>query len=215
MMPYSEIRIFDGVPEYKRTDVEACGHPGLWGVQKYLVIDDVEMELVGMWRHEDNFDCHARFRKKPRPTHRYSRVERFETMLGHLMGFGSVSDEIIQLVADELQVWDEYVWEGIEKVLSDNGKTSYVNRIPVIMEKLGFRQVVVGKFDVGEIEHEFERISRKFDASGMDRKYFPKLRYVGLRMLVDYGAKFNYMIPLVKTDCKIKPLDFIYNKLRS
>ena len=74
---------------------------------------------------------------------------------------------------------------------------------------------MVGVVDVGEIEQEFQRISKKFDDSGMDRKYFPKLRYVALRMIMDYGGTFRYKIPLVKTDCKIKPLDFIYNKLRS
>jgi len=84
------------------------------------------------------------------------------------------------------------------------------------MKCLGFNDLVVGAEGVvGDIEEEFARISRKFDSSGMPRKYFPKLRYVGIRLLVDYGASFNYMVPLVKTDCKIKPLDFIYNKLRN
>ena len=42
-------------------------------------------------------------------------------MLRQLMGHGKVPEDIVGLVADELDEWDEYVWDGMEKVLSSNG----------------------------------------------------------------------------------------------
>jgi hypothetical protein len=45
------------------------------------------------------------------------------------------------------------------------------------------------------------------------RKYFPNLRYVALRLLVDHGAVFEYDVPLLKTKRKLKGLDELYQGL--
>lgn len=45
------------------------------------------------------------------------------------------------------------------------------------------------------------------------RKYFPNLRYVALRLLVDHGAVFEYDIPLLKTKRKLKGMDELYQSL--
>jgi hypothetical protein len=47
------------------------------------------------------------------------------------------------------------------------------------------------------------------------RKYFPNLRYVALRLLVDHGAVFEYDVPLLKTKRKLKGMEEIYLSLKN
>jgi len=53
----------------------------------------------------------------------------------------------------------------------------------------------------------------KFEHS--TRKYFPNLRYVALRLLVDHGAMFEYHVPLLKTKRKLKGMDELYLTLKN
>jgi len=55
--------------------------------------------------------------------------------------------------------------------------------------------------------------SMKFEHSS--RKYFPNLRYVALRLLVDHGAMFEYHVPLLKTKRKLKGMDELYLTLKN
>ena len=87
------------------------------------------------------------------------------------------------------------------------------------MEQMGFESIMVRKgtrwINLDRVRNEvtnpclqveahFKRMSQKFDQGGHGRKYFPPLRYVALRLLHYDGYEFNYRIPAVKTDCKVR-----------
>lgn len=52
----------------------------------------------------------------------------------------------------------------------------------------------------------------KFE-KGDDRKYFPNLRFVALKLLIKHGAVFDYDVPLLKTRRKLKVLEEAYSSL--
>jgi len=74
---------------------------------------------------------------------------------------------------------------------------------------------VMKKKPCGMVLEKFIQMSEKFDRikHSLERKYFPCLRYVAIRLLDIYGADFQYYIPIVKTPCKVEPLAEIFNIL--
>jgi hypothetical protein len=47
---------------------------------------------------------------------------------------------------------------------------------------------------------------------GDERKYFPNLRFVALKLIEKYGGKFNLKIPFIRTRRKFKILEKIINE---
>ena len=143
------------------------------------------------------------------------RVERFHTTVIHLTGIGGkVPEEIIEAIEDKLDDNDpESMWESLQLILKNMGKSRYFNRIAYILEKIGYTKMLSGNVRLDRVFEHFDRMSRKFDHGEFNRKYFPPLRYVALRLLHLEGAVFNYRIPAVKTDCKVDTLNRIFNIL--
>lgn len=154
-----------------------------------------------------------------RKIHRYDRVERFKTVLMHLLGGrGSVPLDVLQDVENRVVRFSiQTVWLDVQKILRVNGYGKYFNRIPYILRYLGFKPKIVFSGSIVDLcMQDFMRMSVKFDRIKSDleeRKYFPSLRYVALRLLEIHGTTFEYEIPLVKTPCKVQVLDDIFNKL--
>ena len=46
-----------------------------------------------------------------------------------------------------------------------------------------------------------------------DRKYFPNLRFICLKMLERHDAEFGFRIPLIRTPRKLKPLQDLWTQL--
>jgi hypothetical protein len=174
-----------------------------------------------------------------RKVHRYDRVERFKTVLMHLLGGrGVVPKEVLERVEDEIIRYSvQTVWLDVQKILRKNGNFwyknfeqfrlisrseiltklgdgKYFNRIPYILRFLGFKPKIVFTGSIVDLcMIDFVKMSSRFDAikDGLtERKYFPSLRYVALRLLEIHGTTFEYEIPLVKTPCKVKVLDDIF-----
>lgn len=100
---------------------------GRWEV--YDVVERREdMEFVESVEHRA---------KRIRPVHRYNRVERFEFVLGQLLGLrGHVPEEIVEM-CEEVDRDKRVVWDSVRGVLKANGKRKYYNRIPGIIWRLG------------------------------------------------------------------------------
>lgn len=104
-----------------------------------------------------------------------------------------------------------HIWSSIQAVLKKNGLRRYYNRIGQIIWKM-----VRLKIDFVKRDRVLEMIVEDFrlmQFTHSTRKYFPNLRYVALRLLVDHGAVFEYDVPLLKTKRKLKGMDELYQSL--
>ena len=97
-------------------------------------------------------------------------------------------------------------------------RKGYSNYVRIVRLKIYFEQTdrvlerIVDEFRLMKFEHS-------------SRKYFPNLRYVALRLLVDHGAKFEYHVPLLKSlhmhlltplaKRKLKGMDELYFSLKN
>jgi len=194
---------------YLRSDVDLFGMPEHYGVWDYLLIDDV-VEYVAERAVGERVTA---VRK-----HEYSRFERFDTLVRNLCGIGKVPLRVMEYVEDNL--WDvdrDTVWESIQKLLRVKKWGRFGNRIPIMLREMGFADVVVMKAGIS-VDHvilRFREMSRKFDRMSKEQgwTYFPNMRYCALRLMIMMGVTFNYRVPLVKTDSKIKVLDRKFNVL--
>jgi hypothetical protein len=78
---------------------------------------------------------------------------------------------------------------------------------------LGIKNSVIDFYIVEDIILKFQSMSVNFDSGVFGRVYFPKLRYIALRLLEDHGMIFKYYIPKIRTKRKDKVMSDIYEKL--
>lgn len=193
----------DGKAVFTTDQMEDYGYPEWWGFYSYYVIDGQPI-YVSDYKQEQEYYS--------RPIHRYSRVERFQTILKHLLGHGTVPDKVVECVQSyNVLVTSSTVWDDVRKILKENGYSKYYSRIPHILSMLGCRYIVFDNYE--KILNDFKRMSSKFDSMAWDRNYFPNLRFVALRMLEMEGAIFSYDIIRMRTKRKIKVMEDIFNKL--
>ncbi len=200
-----------GVPVFRKQDVDLFGLPSYYGYEDYIVVSTYEDEcpFVLDWVGEQER------RGVLRPVHRYSRVERFISVVYQLLGErGDVPD----IVLDVVRHWGfdldpALAWNSVRFVLKQYSWARYYNRIPSILARLGYRPE---KFQYWRVENVIERfrcMSFKFDSikgTLPSRSYFPNLRYVALRMLEEEGVVFRYDIPKIRTKKKIKVMETVY-----
>jgi len=153
-----------------------------------------------------------------RPIHRYSRIERFESILYQLIGArGKVPKRIINYI--KLVGYDkqpELLWESIRAILKEKGWRLYYNRIPTILQMLGESKTINFQDQallISEIVIDFRKLSAAFDRRPGGRKYFPNLRFIALKLLEAHGAVFEYMIPFIRTPRKIASMDRVWQQL--
>jgi hypothetical protein len=115
---------------------------------------------------------------------------------------------------------EKEMWKDIATILSKTGNWRYVNRIPTITSMLGYEQFFVTRRKEFILE-KFEKASARFDYLKDrnelgERKYFPNMRYVALRLLSEasslllnqqHDATFNFPVTLLKTKSRLKPMD--------
>jgi len=201
-----------GVPVFRMHDVNLYGLPSYYGYEDYIVVSTYEDEcpFVLDWNGEQER------RGVLRPVHRYSRVERFVSVVYQLLGErGDVPDSVIDVVrhwgfdSDPLLAWN-----SVRFVLKQYGWAKYYNRIPGILARLGYHPARFQFWKIEEVIQKFKKMSSKFDCIKSQlpsRTYFPNLRYVALRMLEEDGITFNYMIPKIRTKRKLKVMSDIYD----
>ena len=151
--------------------------------------------------------------------HRYSRVKRFESVLYQLIGHRGDVDlaDLCYIREQGVDPDPNEVWESIRGILKEGGLQKYYNRIPTIIQMLGIKlRIDIGKGAdmITEITTDFSIMHQMFiQIKPEGRTYFPNLRFIALRMLETYGAKFEFNIPRVRTRRKLKPLDEMWINL--
>jgi len=186
--------------------------PDLFGYDDYIVTSSYEDEcpFVMDWSMENER------RGSTRPVHRYSRPERFVSIIYQLLGErGDIPDHVIVTVRHYgYDAEPSRIWNSIRNVLKCLEWSKYYNRIPGIIELLGHGKA---KFDfdlVQDIFLKFRGMSIKFDGLNKDnRKYFPNLRYCALRLLDEAGVQFRFKVPWIRTKRKEKVMQEIFELL--
>lgn len=108
------------------------------------------------------------------------------------------------------------IWNEIRGILKKRKGRKYYNRIPSILEILGFQKVGVDKNSlVREIIDDFRIISGRFNErkEQLGRVYFPSLRFVAFKLLELHGVKFGYKVPFARTPRKLKAMEATWDLL--
>ena len=214
--PCQPLRFEDYIPVYTSDQIEIYGLPDNWGVFYYTVIETRESahpQIIDFALTSDR-------RGSLRPIHRYSRLERFESVLYQLIGArGKVPKRIINYI--NLVGYNkspELLWESIRRILKEKGWRLYYNRIPTILQLLGESKTINFQDQallISEIVNDFRKLSASFDRRPGTRKYFPNLRFIALKLLEAHGAVFEYMIPFIRTPRKIATMESVWRELAS
>jgi len=202
----------DQVPVFDSNQIELYGLPEYFGVYKYRVIAlrETESPMVMDWKMS--------IERPMRPIHRYSRVERFTNTLAQLIACrGKVPKDLITEIK-KVGFTDnpDLIWNQIRAILKERKGRKYYNRIPTILEILGFQKVGVDKNTlVREIIDDFRIISGRFNErkEKLGRVYFPSLRFIAFRLLEMHGVKFGYKVPFARTPRKLKAMEATWTLL--
>ena len=88
----------------------------------------------------------------------------------------------------------DLIWDEIRGILKKRKGRKYYNRIPMILEILGFQKVGVDKNSlVRGIIDDFRIISGRFNERKelLGRVYFPSLRFIAFKLLEMHGVKVS------------------------
>jgi len=205
---YNPIRFEDGTPVYSRKDIEIYGLPDHYGIFDYIIIDDLEPDYVTDYKFEQT-------RKGLRPIHRYSRLLRFRNTLNEIIGGrSSVPNHVVNAMEGCYDIDPTKVWDSIRHNLKFVKMTKYINMIPSILKRHGYDKSDFPNQDfVLEIERQFMCMCDNFKQLDSPRRYFPNLRFVCVRLLELNGYDFQYTIPKIRTNRKIKPMEDILQTL--
>lgn len=216
--PVQPIRVENYIPFYNSEQIAQYGLPEYWGVDVYQIIETRETSAPMV----TDYDMEQARYGALRPIHYYNRVERFESTLFQLIACrGKVPDEVIQHIMEEgFDSHPDRIWDSIRTILKKKKWNRYYNRIPTILQILGFnRKINFGDKNsfVLELVNEFKKIQAAFEKvkPELSRKYFPNLRYIAFRLLQQQGAMFEYRIPFLRTPSKEKMLDDLWDLIQA
>lgn len=214
--PCQPIRYETGIPFYTSQQVDLYGEPYHWGIQEYEVVqlrEDAHPFVT-------DYDMEQDRRGSLRPIHHYSRVERFESILYQLIGSrGRVPPEVVEHIRSVGYNHDpDQIWESIRMILKRKKWRQYYNRIPTILQMLGYQERIEfgdNNAFVRELVNDFKKISQRFEEvkAKLARSYFPNLRFIAFKLLERSGAVFQYKIPFVRTPRKEKMLNDLWEIL--
>lgn len=164
---------------------------------------------------DHNDEINTEFKK----IHRYSRLERFKFILHQLLGIsGLVPKNIILLVKKNIGrfVSKSQLWNNVRTVLKYHGHRKYYNRIPQIILRISINLKPSGVHEIWRIYDSFERLNEVFNNTRheLNRKYFPNIRFVALKLMEKHGIKYPYKIPLLRTSRKRKQLEILFTSLQ-
>ena len=215
--PVQPIRVENGIPFYNSDQIALYGLPDYWGIEYYQIIETRETSTPMV----TDYDMEQARVGSLRPIHFYNRVERFESILFQLVACrGKVPSNVISHIIDHGFDRDpDHVWDSIRAILKKKNWTRYYNRIPTILQILGFdRKINFGDQNAFILEtvNEFKKLNAAFERlkPSLERKYFPNLRYIAFKLLQQQGAMFEYRIPFLRTPSKEKMLDRLWDLLQ-
>jgi len=216
-IPYYPISLYEGIPQYSIFDVDIFGPPDKYGINKYFVLEEI---IYDNSRILDDID-YQRPNVRERPVHHYDREQRFKWTLRVLLG-GSRDPIPLSVLScfhrGDID-WDPTrVWKSIRNALKIKGYAKYYNRIPEILQwhYYPYKINIPPTINYQEMYRSFKKMHYKFDHSEWaGRTYFPNLRYIILKMLLERGVVFEYSIPLLHTKAKLPVLEQVWKTLIS
>jgi hypothetical protein len=203
----------EGIPQFTITQIDIWGYPH---VDRYQVL-----ETRDCVRYEADFHQEQSI-IKPRPPHRYVRLDRFKNVLSQLMCQSLNVAKRVQRSDDWLDMLDEVGeivedhWFEARKILKKYGFETYYNRIPSILaqtskhHKGGF-----AKKNYDKIVEDFKKMDKYFDRvrEACGRKYFPNLRFTALMLMDHHKSTTHIDIPLAITKSKVEELRDSFDNL--
>lgn len=185
--------------------IETWGFPEEWGFRDAYQV--VERQRIGLTHEQE-----ARLaRIAARPVHRYSRTERFRTILLHLMGmYGQVPPSVVEACEDAEG------WEDIRCILKSGGWSLYYTRIPIIMRAIGLTPPTRGNGDCfAKILAQFADLDAAWPSvrAELGRTYFPNLRYCAMRLMNMNGITHLDGVPMLRTAKKCESVGAIFEHM--
>lgn len=201
------VRYEYNTPIFYTSQLDIYGEPDYYGYKDYIVINDTESPLV--------YDFKMELERKMRPIHRYNRVERFSNTLAQLLGAkGNIPKQTITYI----KYFYPKTWNDVRDALKILKERKYYNMIPTIMSilkldspiklkwnNLMFREMI--KFFMVLQQSFFEKKYK------LKRKYFPSIRFIALKILQHFGAKFDPELMFIRTKRKLQCLNEIWEDL--
>lgn len=192
------------IPIFTSEQIEEFGLPDYYGFNNYIIEETLAAPLVMDYAMEQEA------RGNVRPIHRYNRVERFIFTLAQLVAQkGEVPDYVMAVCETYADKTPALAWNSIRKILKHYRFAKYYNRIPLIMKKLGLKDVFEWDGNTfPKMIQDFKMLSHTFDQQQLNKKwnrtYFPSLRFIAVELLYKHGAKCNYDIPFIRTKRKLQ-----------
>jgi len=209
MYPVAPYRVEEnGTQVFTNLQIDLYGLPDYYGINNYIIVENSSTGYyVPDYKMEQDY-----YR---RPIHRYSRKQRFENTVQELLGLkGSVPSYVIEIIKIYVDP-EKDLWNGVRKILKHFKLRIYYNRIPFIIYKCFGKKSVVwpDKDFYKDVMDAYKRISYLFEQGkhNLNRKYFPNMRFIALKLMGALGGEFQYPIPLTRTQRKRKDLEFIWN----
>lgn len=203
----------DNIPVFTSQQIDIYGTPDLFGFEEYEVVELAEESspMVTDWNFEKD-------RERPRPIHRYDRVERFEFIMAQLLGIRGDVPMYVMAPMEYANKDPDLVWNSIRNILKHYKQRKFYNRIPQIIFRLGLGSVFTwdrSSETYNAIINDFKKLHHTFEycqkRQKWNRKYFPNMRFIAIKLLERYGAVCNFKIDFIRTKRKRKVLADIWN----
>lgn len=196
----------NGTPFFYTSQIDDYGLPELFGYSEYMVVDDTTTHFV--------LDYEMEQERRLRPVHRYNRSERFNYILGQLMGYrGELDDDTLDTIISLAQ--EPYTWESIRTSMKNQNLAKFYNRIPYVLRYLRKDRLVqiTDKQTYQKVVNDFKTIETAFNENKgyLGRKYFPSLRFIALKLLQRHGAVVD--IPLMRNKKTLEQMQDLWTLL--
>ena len=189
-------------------DIDDYGMPELYGYDEYIVVESRELNVATDYKFEQD--------REWKTIHRYSRLARFKKTFLNLLGErGSIPQPVLTIVSTYMPPDSVDKWNDVRKILKHYKQRNYYDNIPMILFKLGYGRCfpqLTGE-QINGITNDFKHISTKYEQikNSHNRRYFPNIRYIVLKLLELHGYTPKYAIPFIRTHRKRKALTSIWS----
>ena len=211
-MLYSPKNYHDNIPQFDLKDVVDYGLPEVYGYTgPYNVIDNPEVSQPFVLDYQMECDLRGNLR----PIHRYSAVKRFESTLRQL--FGTCRNPIPRAICflfKDIKADPDNIWNISRSILKTNGYIKYYNRIPEILQVVGYTRMSNPNYLTTElIINDFRKILNNFHCGEYGRTYMPSYRFIAFKLLARKGIVFDYHIPLLRVKKKLLEMNIMWEEL--
>ena len=200
----------DGVFVFSSADIDDYGMPELYGYQVYRVVESREVCLATDYKFEVARDWQR--------IHRYNREARFKTTLLNILGERTnIPQMVLSMVRCYLKPDSKTLWNDTRAILKHYKMRKYYDSIPAIIKSiLNIRLFPSLTGDqLNAIYDDFKALVSRYDNQKhqFNRKYFPNIRFIVLKLLDFHSIHPTYPVPFIRTVRKDKLLNSLWDSL--